>query len=460
MSDLTSSSTPLFVPELLAPGGTFQKAKLALDFGADAVYCGTNIFALRQHKGNFNYETLKEIVDYAHSQGKKVYVTVNVFAHNHHIKVITKALVKLQEIKPDALIVSDAGVFMLSREHAPELAIHMSTQASVTNSLGVKFWANQGAERIIVARELSLREISEIHEEFPDIELEAFIHGAQCMAYSGRCMLSSYMTDSKKANVGSCANSCRWKYKEVTEAKRPDDPIRIEEDEHGTYIFNANDMCMIEHLPELSAAGIVSLKVEGRGRSEFYVTRIVKAYREALNLINDSSEAAQTRIKELKLLLDSNASRPFDTGFFFGQPKQTTNERTTKPTHIFVGIVQEVLDGNRARVLVKNELYKGETVHVTTPDDDYTIVMDSIHVVAKLESTKAVDATTDDANEVSSMPATTPQDLTTTEVDSAHGGKQDEIIITFPQPVPVQTILWLDTAQRASSNTPADQIAE
>ncbi|MDP3970646.1 MAG: U32 family peptidase [bacterium] len=410
-------------PELLAPGGTLEKAKFALDFGADAVYCGTNIFALRQHKGNFNYDTLQEIVDYAHERNKQVYVTVNVFAHNHHIKVITEALKKLQKIKPDALIISDAGVFALTREHAPDLPIHISTQASVTNSLGVQFWHKQGAERIILARELNIRELKEIHDDSPEIEIETFIHGAQCMAYSGRCMLSSYMTDSRKANIGSCVNSCRWKYKELEEEQRPGETITVEEDDHGTYIFSANDMCMIEHVNELAEAGIISFKIEGRGRSAFYVARIIKAYREAIDLIGDDSDAAKQRIVELKDVLVKGSSRKYDTGFFFSSPRQTTEDRQEVPTHIFAGIAKEVIDDNKIKVLVKNEIYLNETVKVLTPDDEYEMKIDEL-ILAEDGSS----------------------------VESAHGGKQDEIILELPKKAHLRTILWIDTAQREKTD--------
>ncbi len=415
-------------PELLAPAGTLRKGKLAIDYGADAIFCGTNIFALRQHKGNFSYEQLQEMVEYAHERGKKVYVTVNVFAHNHHIKVITRALKKLEEIKPDALIVSDAGVFSLIKEVAPSLPIHISTQASITNSLGVKFWADQGAERVILARELNLREIGEMYDQFPDIEIETFVHGAQCMAYSGRCMLSSYMTDSHKANHGSCANNCRWHYKEVkpkemqfVESQRPDEIITVEEDENGTYIFNANDMCLVDRLDELADAGIVSFKIEGRGRGEFYAAQIVKAYREAIDLIGSDDSNKKDRLAELKAQLLRRSSRDFDTGFFFGSPKQSLQKRTEKSTEKFVGTITNIIDEHTADVLVKNEIYKGETVHVMMPGEEYELVLDTL--------------TLEDG----------------TEVESAHGGKQDTLRITFPKPVHQSTILWMDMALREAS---------
>jgi putative protease len=406
-------------PELLAPGGTPSKAKLALAYGADAVYCGMNIFALRQHPGNFTYETLGETVDYAHRLGKKVYVVMNVFAHNSHLKVIERAIVKLRAIKPDAFIISDAGVFSLVKELSPEIPIHISTQASVTNALGVRFWAQLGAARIILARELNLPEIREIHQQFPDIEIETFIHGAQCMAYSGRCMLSAHMTDARKANLGSCVNSCRWKYKEVVESQRPGEVITVEEDEFGTYIFNANDMCMIEHLAPLVEAGIVSFKIEGRGRSEFYVARAIKSYREALDQVADTSAAAKQRLAELQVLLLKSSPRDFDTGFFFGPPRQSVDKRTSAPTHKFVGEFVAQIDERTARVLVKNEIYAGETVHVMTPTDDYELELDIL------------------------IKADTQEQLA-----AAYGGKKDEIIVMLPKPVSPHLVMWLDETQR------------
>lgn len=406
-------------PEVLAPGGNPTKAKLALAYGADAIYCGMNIFSLRQHKGNFTYDTLAETVRYAHEHNKKVYVPINVFAHNHHIKVVTEALKKLQEIQPDALIVSDAGVFSLAREVAPELPLHISTQASITNALGVKFWADQGATRIILARELNIREIKEIHEQFPDIEIETFVHGAQCMAYSGRCMLSAYMTDSRKASHGSCVNSCRWQYKEVVEVQRPDEVITIEEDENGTYIFNANDMCMIDHLSELAQAGIVSFKIEGRGRSEFYAAHVVKAYREATDLIGNDSPETQQRLQELKTQLMRRSSRPYDTGFFFGSPRQSVFNQKNEATEKFVGKVTKVIDEHTAEVLVKNEIYAGDTVNVLTPDDEYSLILDTLQLTDSAE-----------------------------QVESVHGGEQVSILVKFPRPISPYALLWVDIAQR------------
>lgn len=409
-------------PELLAPAGTFEKAKMAFAYGADAIYCGTNFFALRQHKKNFTYEQLKEIVQYAHARDKKVYVTVNIFAHNHHISVIKKGLKQLEEIAPDALIVSDAGVFSLIKEHAPSLQIHISTQASITNGLGAKFWFDQGAERIILAREVSAKSIKEMHEQFPEIELESFVHGAQCMAYSGRCLLAPFMTDSHKSNSGSCCNSCRWSYKEVEEEKRPGEKIRVEQDDFGTYIMNANDMCNIDRLDELADAGLVSFKVEGRGRGEFYVATTISAYREAIDLIGQDGPEKEQRLKELRLRLEKASARDFDNGFFFGPPKQTLQKNAHKAQMFVVGLPsenQEGAEGNTARIRVKNEIYKGETIHVLTPDEEYEIVMDTI-----------INAETGE------------------QMESVHGGQQGEILLELKQPLTGYEVIWVDSEER------------
>ncbi|MBI2410788.1 MAG: U32 family peptidase C-terminal domain-containing protein [Candidatus Kerfeldbacteria bacterium] len=406
--------------ELLAPGGDLQKAQYALDFGADAVYCGTNFFAMRQHKGNFTYEDLEEVVRYAHARHKKVYVTMNIFAHNYHLDTVKKALIKLRELQPDALIVSDPGIFMLVREHAPELPVHISTQANVTNASGVQFWKKLGAERVILARELSIKEIREIHEAVPDIEIETFIHGAQCMAYSGRCMLSSYMNYPRRANIGSCSNTCRWKYIEVEETQRPGEKMRVEEDEFGTYIFNAHDMCMIEHVQKIIESGVVSLKIEGRGRSPFYVAFVVKAYRAALNLIEQNAPNIQERLAALRERLLAASSRPFDTGFFLGAPMQNLENRKQKTAYRFVGILEKKIDEHTATFTIHNELYAGEEVYVMTPDDEYTLPVDALILANSGQR-----------------------------VNSVHGGKQESIQLTFPKPVHERTILFLNIAQRA-----------
>lgn len=408
------------LPELLAPAGNISKARFALAYGADAVYCGMNVFSLRQRQGNVNYEDLAAIIQLAHAQGKKVYVPINIFAHNHHISVLKTAFKKLGELAPDAFIISDAGVFQLAQELAPHIPIHISTQASITNALGVQFWAKLGASRIILARELNIREIKEIHDQFPNIEIETFVHGAQCMAYSGRCMLAGYMTDAQKSNLGSCCNSCRWKYAEVEEENRPGEKIGIEQDELGTYIFNAFDMCMIKHLADVAAAGVVSLKIEGRGRSEFYVARVVQAYRRALSLLNEPAVAAQPILEQLEETLLASSPRPFDTGFYYGAPRQSRTEGKRTPNQIMVGLIAETLGQNQAIFNVKNEIYEGETLHVLQPDGERSMIAKPL-IEAK-----------------SRRPVAT-----------VHGGTHDQIVIETPFPLSPQAVLWIDRSTRS-----------
>ena len=407
------------IPELLSPAGSLEKAKYALDFGADAIYCGTNIFALRTYRGNFDMSELEKIINYAHKNKKKVYITLNIFAHNHHLKIIEKALKKLKKIKPDAFIISDPGVFSLSKKIAPNIPIHISTQANTTNTESVNFWKKQGAERVILARECRLKEIEEINKSIKGVELETFVHGAQCMAYSGRCMLSAALGNQGRSNIGTCKNSCRWQYRELEEFMRPGIKLPVREDLQGTYFFNANDMCMIEHLPELIKAGIVSLKIEGRGRSEFYVAQITKAYRECLDLIKNNSKDYKKRAKEIKKKFKKSNQREFDKGFFFSTPKQTTTHGKMDTPHIFAGKLIEKLDNYTGRFLIINEIYKGERVNILTPEDEYEIKINKLILASNKK-----------------------------EVDSVHGGNKDEIILKLPKKIHERTIMWLDKSRR------------
>lgn len=408
------------IPELLSPAGSLDKAKYALDFGADAIYCGTNIFALRSYKGNFDMNELEEITNYAHKNKKKIYVTLNIFAHNHHLKIIEKALKKLKKIKPDAFIISDPGVFSLAQKHTPNIPIHISTQANTTNIEGVRFWKSQGAERVILARECNLKEIKEIKINVKGIELETFIHGAQCMAYSGRCMLSAALGNQGRSNMGTCKNSCRWQYRELEEFMRPGIKVPIEEDLKGTYFFNANDMCMIEYLPELVRAGISSFKIEGRGRSEFYVAQVTKAYRKALDLIKNNSKDYKKEAKKLKKELEKTNQREFDEGFFFEAPRQTTNHGKLNTPHIFAGKLIEKIDNYTGKFLVINEIYRGEKVNILTPDDEYEVLINKL--------VRAYDKK---------------------EVESVHGGNKDEIILKLPKKIHERTVVWLDKSKRS-----------
>ncbi|MFW9876111.1 MAG: peptidase U32 family protein [Candidatus Thorarchaeota archaeon] len=407
------------IPELLSPAGSLDKARYALDFGADAIYCGTNIFALRTYRDNFDMKELEKIVEYAHQNEKSVYVALNIFAHNNHLNIIKKAFKKLKEIKPDAFIISDPGIFSLSKKLVPQVPIHISTQANTLNIESVKFWKKQGAERIILARECSLKEIGEIHRKVKNIELETFIHGSQCMAYSGRCMLTAALGNQGRSNIGTCKNACRWQYRELEEFKRPGIKVPVKEDLQGTYFFNANDMCMIEYLSELIKAGIASFKIEGRGRSEFYVAQVTKAYRQALDLIKNNSKDYKKEVKKLKSKLEKSNQREFDEGFFFAAPRQTTTHGKMDPSYIFAGKLIEKIDDYTGRFSIVNEIYRGEKVNILTPDNEYEMKIDKL---IKAGSKK--------------------------EVESVHGGNKDEIILKLPKKIQERTIIWLDKGRR------------
>ena len=362
--------------ELLAPAGSPEKMDYAFTYGADAVYMGIPDFSLRVRINKFDLEDVKQAIEHAHKWGKKVYITVNIYAHNEHLKKLPSYLKKLNEWQPDALIISDPGILNLAKKYASKIPIHLSTQANATNWQAVKFWADQGVERVILGREVTLTEIKEIHQRVPKVELEYFVHGAMCMSYSGRCMLSAWFTG-RSANLGDCVQPCRWKYKltpqppspclpagrlrregesddficaEAEEPQRPGMKISVEEDQHGTYIFNSKDMCMIEYLDELIDAGIVSLKIEGRAKSVAYLASVIKAYREGIDCLVDAGNrhACSVQKRKLKSLkkkyLDNLMSRGYTTGFLFGRENV---EQETKFSHLdateeFVGEVVRV----------------------------------------------------------------------------------------------------------------------
>ncbi len=290
--------------ELLAPAGDLDKLKTAIDYGADAVYMAGPDYGLRTASKNFTIEDMKEAVEYAHSRGKKIYITMNILAHNDDLEGIEDYIQNLIDINVDALIVSDPGIYSIIRSINKDVEVHMSTQASVTNFRTVKYWMDQGIKRIVLARELSLKEIQDIKKNIPDSELECFVHGAMCMSYSGRCLLSNYMTG-RDANRGDCAQACRWKYR-LVEEKRPGEYFPIEEDEKGTFIFNSKDLCMIEHLDKLIAAGIDSLKIEGRVKSQYYVATVVRSYRIAIDKYYNNEfdeQTAKRLLEEIKKVI-------------------------------------------------------------------------------------------------------------------------------------------------------------
>lgn len=359
----------MFKPELLAPAGNLEKLKTAIDFGADAVYLGGNRLNLRAFSDNFTYEEMMEGIRYAHDRNRKVYVTLNVFPHNSDMKGLEDYLRELYETGVDAAIVSDPGIIMTAREVVPELELHLSTQANNVNYRSAIFWHKMGVKRIILARELSMKEIREIRDNVPEsAELEAFVHGSMCMAYSGRCLLSNYMTG-RDANRGACAQPCRYKY-HLVEEKRPGEYMEIMEDEKGTYIMNSKDLCMIEHIPELFESGLMSLKIEGRMKSEFYVAAIVKAYREAIDRYAEDPESYTLDPKWMEML-NMISHRQYHTGFYFGRGNSQVYENSTYVRdYDIVGIVREDLGGGRFRIDQKNRIYPGDVLKVLRPEGD------------------------------------------------------------------------------------------
>jgi putative protease len=359
-------------PELLAPAGTLDILKIAFMYGADAVYCGTPAFAMRARVG-FNIETLKEGILCAHSLNKKVYLTLNAFPHSFEIEKLEEHIGKLAELKPDAFIVADPGMidFILKNFDIP---VHLSTQASTTNQLTAEFWKKQGVERIVLARELSLKEIKKIHETV-DIELETFIHGAMCMAYSGRCQISNYMTG-RDPNRGQCVQACRFKYKmyALEEDLRKGELFPLYEDEEGTHILNSKDLCMIQYIPELIDAGIASLKIEGRLKSEYYVATVVRAYRKAIDLYYSSngSEKLKKEVENLQKEVEKSANRGFTTGFYFDKPNQETNNYLSSRAESQAGYIGRVLgydnDKKMLKFEVKNHLLINSKLEIFSPD--------------------------------------------------------------------------------------------
>ena len=351
-------------PELLAPAGDFEKLKTAIHYGADAVYLGDSRFSLRGKAGNFNPDELREAVNYAHEHNKKVYITVNIFPHNKDLPDIEKHLELLKNIRPDAVILSDPGIFAMFREKAPEINIHISTQANITNAESAKFWEGLGAKRLVLARELSVDEIKEIRKKIK-IELEVFVHGSICISYSGRCYISSFLAQ-RSGNTGECTNSCRWNYT-LMEEKRQGEYFPVFEDDRGTYLMSSKDLCMIEHLPKLVDAGIDSFKIEGRMKGINYVAGVVKAYREAIDSLDDKKEykVNQRWLKELSMF----SSRGYTTGMFFGkQPDADYNfdGESYRMSHELVGVVLEV-NGDMAKVGLRNRLNAGDKVEYLTP---------------------------------------------------------------------------------------------
>ena len=354
-------------PELLAPAGNMEKLKMALLYGADAVYLGGKAFGLRAFGGNFTNEELQEAVDFAHKLGKKIYVTVNIFPHNSDIAKLPAYLTFLNEIKVDAILVADLGVFNLAKEYAPDVELHISTQANNTNWAAVNAWAELGASRVVLAREMSLEEIKEIREKC-SVELEMFVHGAMCISYSGRCLMSNYLTG-RDANRGSCAQPCRWNYA-LVEEKRPGQYFPVLEDERGTYIFNSKDMCLLPYLPDVIASGVDSLKIEGRMKSVHYAASVVKAYREAIDSYFAAPEQFEVK-KEWVEELDKVSHRAYTTGFYYGRPTEKDQIYGTSSytqTSDFVGLVLDYDEKTGfATVEQRNNMKVGQEIEIFQP---------------------------------------------------------------------------------------------
>lgn len=361
-------------PELLIPAGSLETLKVAVMYGADAIYIGGDMYGLRAKARNFSMEDMREGIAFAHKYGKKVYVTANITAHNQDldgIRAYFRELVAFGSDKPDAFIISDPGVFMIAKEEATDTEIHISTQANNTNYATYRFWHNLGATRVVSARELSLDEITELRREIPDdMEIETFVHGAMCIAYSGRCLLSNYFTG-RDANLGECTHSCRWKY-HIVEEKRPGEYLPIEENERGTYIFNSKDLCMIEYIPELVNAGIDSLKVEGRMKTTLYVATVAGTYRRAIDdYFSDPKLYEESKSIYLEEV-SKGVNRQFTTGFFFGKPNhndQIYEHNTYEKAYTYLGTITGVRDGFY-NLEQKNKFSVGDRIEVIRPNSD------------------------------------------------------------------------------------------
>lgn len=360
-------------PELLIPASSLEVLKTAVIFGADAVYIGGEAFGLRAKAKNFTAADMKEGIAFAHKYGVRVHVTANILAHNDDLEGACSYFQELKALKPDALIIADPGMFMLARKICPEIDIHVSTQANNTNYMTYQFWQQQGAKRVVSARELSLKEIKEIRAHIPDgLEIESFIHGAMCISYSGRCLLSSYFTG-RDANQGACTHPCRWKYA-VVEEKRPGEYFPVYENERGTYIFNSKDLCMIGHIPEMVNAGIDSFKIEGRMKTALYVATVARTYRKAIDDFLESEEKYRANMDWYLAEISKCTYRQFTTGFYFGKPDENTqiyDNNTYVSEYIYLGIVgglTRVAGEDCARIEQRNKFSVGDAIEIMKPD--------------------------------------------------------------------------------------------
>ncbi|MDD6482831.1 MAG: U32 family peptidase [Lachnospiraceae bacterium] len=361
--------------ELLVPASSLEVLKIAVIYGADAVYIGGEVFGLRAKAKNFSMEEMAEGIHFAHQHGVKVYVTANILAHNYDLDGVREYFKELNEMKPerpDALIISDPGIFTIAKEVCPEIERHVSTQANNTNYGTYRFWYEQGAKRVVSARELSLQEIKEIRARIPeDMEIETFIHGAMCISYSGRCLLSNYFTG-RDANKGACTHPCRWKYA-VVEEKRPGEYLPVYENERGTYIFNSKDLCMIEHIPDLIDAGIDSYKIEGRMKTALYVATVARTYRKAINDYLEDPKKYEENMPWYLEQIKSCTYRQFTTGFFYGKPSeeaQIYDNNTYERGYVYLGIVGAKNEAGMYRIEQRNKFSVGETIEVMKPDGE------------------------------------------------------------------------------------------
>lgn len=356
-------------PELLIPASSLEVLKIAVIYGADAVYIGGEAFGLRAKAKNFSIEEIAEGIAFAHDHGVMVYITANILAHNDDLDGAEEYFRQLKEIGPDALIISDPGMFQIAREVCPDMEIHISTQANNCNFRTYRFWHELGAKRVVSARELSLKEIREIRDNIPeDMEIESFIHGAMCISYSGRCLLSNYFTG-RDANQGACTHPCRWKYA-VVEEKRPGEYLPVYENERGTYIFNSKDLCMIEYIPELIKAGIDSLKIEGRMKTALYVATVARTYRIAIDDYFASEETYRSKMDWYRKEISKCTYRQFTTGFYFGKPDENTqiyDSNTYINEYIYLGIV-DIDEEGKAFISQRNKFSVGDEIEIMKPD--------------------------------------------------------------------------------------------
>lgn len=358
------------IPELLVPANNVEVLKVAVMYGADAVYIGGEAFGLRSGAKNATLEELREGIEFAHARRVKVYVTANILAHDRDLTGIRQYFHDLKDVKPDALIISDPGVFMIAKQVCPEIDIHISTQANNTNYETYLFWWQMGAKRVVAARELSLQELTEIRAQVPEeLEIEVFGHGAMCISYSGRCLLSNFLTG-RDANQGSCTHPCRWKYA-VMEETRPGEYFPIEENERGTFIFNSKDLCMIDHLPDLVRTGIDSIKIEGRMKTALYVATVTRAYRMALDALQDGEDVYDAHREWYKSEVGKCTNRQFTTGFFYGKPTekdQIYDSATYVTDYIYIGMSEGFDDDGLVPMVQKNKFSVGDKVEILRHD--------------------------------------------------------------------------------------------